>query len=99
MDLSTYRQCSHVRKMWIIMKECWASASPKPLITKKQLKDVLRGLIWRRILASYKDLRAGIAQLIERRLAKAKVAGLSPVSRSIFKYVKSCIKAYLARII
>ena len=26
---------------------------------------------------------AGIAQLIERRLAKAKVAGLSPVSRSI----------------
>ena len=25
---------------------------------------------------------AGIAQLIERRLAKAKVAGLSPVSRS-----------------
>ena len=30
---------------------------------------------------------AGIAQLIERRLAKAKVAGLSPVSRSIF-YLK-----------
>lgn len=28
--------------------------------------------------------RAGIAQLIERRLAKAKVAGLSPVSRSNF---------------
>ena len=29
-------------------------------------------------------LNAGIAQLIERRLAKAEVAGLSPVSRSIF---------------
>ena len=29
---------------------------------------------------------AGIAQLIERRLAKAKVTGLSPASRSIFLY-------------
>ncbi len=28
---------------------------------------------------------AGVAQLIERRLAKAKVAGLSPVSRSNFR--------------
>ena len=28
------------------------------------------------------EMSAGIAQLIERRLAKAKVAGLSPVSRS-----------------
>jgi hypothetical protein len=27
---------------------------------------------------------AGVAQLIERRLAKAKVAGLNPVSRSNF---------------
>lgn len=31
---------------------------------------------------------AGVAQLIERRLAKAKVAGLSPVSRSK-KFIKS----------
>ncbi len=30
---------------------------------------------------------AGVAQLIERRLAKAKVAGLSPVSRSKFKAI------------
>ncbi len=53
----------------------------------------------RPVLDNYVFSRAGIAQLIERRLAKAKVAGLSPVSRSIFKYIKSCIKAHLARII
>ncbi len=33
-------------------------------------------------------LSAGVAQLIERCLAKAKVAGLNPVSRSIFAQAK-----------
>lgn len=35
---------------------------------------------------------AGVAQLIERSLAKAEVAGLSPVSRSKFKNLQSKIQ-------
>ncbi len=34
------------------------------------------------VLSSYRS--AGVAQLIERRLAKAKVVGLSPITRSKF---------------
>ena len=42
------------------------------------------------ILSLTTIINAGVAQLIERRLAKAEVAGLSPVSRSIYfhKYKK-----------
>ena len=71
------------------MKECWALTTLKAFISKLWAKEALKSLIWCLILISYKDLRAGIAQLIERRLAKAKVAGLSPVSRSIFKHIKT----------
>jgi predicted MarR family transcription regulator len=44
-----------------------------------------------------KKAYAGIAQLIERCLAKAEVAGLSPVSRSIF-YIKNGTLAKLLRL-
>jgi predicted MarR family transcription regulator len=45
-----------------------------------------------------KKAYAGIAQLIERCLAKAEVAGLSPVSRSIF-FIKLNIYGALAKLL
>ena len=53
---------------------------------KENVRNTKLGLEKRKIIDYFCNLNAGIAQLVERNLAKVDVAGSSPVSRSFFLY-------------
>ena len=64
----------------------------------EKVKKYLTFILFFAIIDMLSKIYAGIAQLIERCLAKAEVAGLSPVSRSIF-FIKLNIYGALAKLL